>query len=254
MSDFSYPAPDPANYAQAEPFPHAVVTSAWDEQLLRECKAEISSFGEWDGEKRFYGARKKHYCGDIDRLPPSVRRVISRASQPRFLRWLEELTGEASLLPDPYLEGGGIHHVAPGGFLKVHADFNWNARLNLYRRLTVLIYLNDNWDESWGGALELWTNDMAHCFKHIYPHNNTMVVFTTDDRSFHGQPHPATSPDGIHRDSIAVYYYSPLKPGRNFTVPRVTTDYRPIEGDSFKPGGGGWRTRTRDRLSNLTRR
>lgn len=238
MSAFSYPTLGRAAYEQADPFPHAVVTSAWDRDLMRDCKAEINAFDDWDGEKRFYGSRQKRWCGDIHRLPPSVQRVIGEASQPRFLRWLEEFTGEDCLMPDPYLEGGGIHQISEGGFLKVHADFNWNEQLHLYRRLNILLYLNDEWDESWGGALELWTTDMARCSKRIFPRANTMVVFTTDDCSFHGHPHPLTSPEGVHRDSIALYYYSPLRPERNYAESRVSTDYRPIEGDAFKAGGG----------------
>jgi hypothetical protein len=156
---------------------------------------------------------------------------------------------EKSLVPDPYLEGGGIHQIGTGGYLKVHADFNWNERLNLYRRLNILIYLNDSWDESWGGALELWTSDMARCSKRVPPQSNTMVVFTTDDRSFHGHPHPLATPDGVHRDSIPLYYYSSLRPERNFAAARLSTDYRPIEGDTFRAGGGGWLSRTRSKLS-----
>ena len=244
LPDFAYPIADRAAYSSADPFPHAAFRNAWDDELLHACKDEISSFADWEGEKAFYGASKKRYCGDFSRLPLSVRRVITEASQPRFLQWLQDLTGEKSLVPDPYLKGGGIHQIAAGGFLKVHADFNWNEQLNLYRRLNILIYLNDGWDESWGGALELWTSDMKQCGKRIYPFGNTMVVFTTHDHSFHGHPHPLATPSGVYRDSIALYYYSPLKPEEHFAATRLSTDYRPIDGDEFKRGGMTWLQRS----------
>lgn len=250
MSAFSFPTPDRLTYERAEPFPHAVFTGAWDVELLRLCKAEISSFTNWEGEKDFYGALKKRFCADIDRLPPSVQRVVAEASGPRFLGWLKQLTGERSLVADPYLEGGGIHQMAPGGFLKIHADFNWNEQLQLFRRLNVLLYLNDEWDERWGGALELWCTDMSRCCKSVLPVNNTMVVFTTDDVSFHGVPRELGSPEGINRDSIALYYYSPVRPSRNFTHRRLATDYRPIEGDSFRASrGASWLKRVAARLN-----
>jgi Rps23 Pro-64 3,4-dihydroxylase Tpa1-like proline 4-hydroxylase len=163
-------------------------------------------------------------------------RLIQEASSPRFLAWLTALTGEQALVPDPYLQGGGVHQIGSGGFLKVHADFNWSERLQLYRRLNLLLYLNPDWQPQWGGALELWNEDMSACITTILPEANTMVVFTTDDRSFHGHPHPLACPEYITRDSIALYYYSPLRPAANWAARRKITDYRPIPGDTFKPG------------------
>lgn len=159
--------------------------------------------------------------------------VIAEASSPQFLLWLQELTGENALLPDPYLEGGGIHRIYSGGYLKVHADFNWNSRIHLYRRLNLLLYLNKDWQESWGGALELWSQDMKSCEKTIYPTMNTMAIFTTDDKSYHGHPHPMSCPVDVRRDSIALYYYSPIKPEVNFKEERTATNWRPIAGDNF---------------------
>lgn len=72
--------------------------------------------------------------------------------------------------------------------------------------------------------------------KSVLPSLNTMAIFTTDDRSFHGHPHCLSCPEGVYRESIALYYYSSVMPVKNFSEPRVSTDYRPIEGDSFEAG------------------
>ena len=230
---FRYPDQAAADYAAASPFAHAVFDQAWEPQLLDDCKREIASFDGWAGQKDFFGSRKKRYCGDIEALPPSVAGLIREASSPAFLDWLSALTGEQALLPDPYLEGGGIHQIVSGGFLKVHADFNWNKRLQLYRRLNVLIYLNPGWDERWGGALELWHPNLSACARRVFPHHNTMVVFTTDDHSFHGHPQPLECPEHVTRDSIALYYYSPIRPKSHFAARRKQTDYRPVGEEQF---------------------
>lgn len=216
---FSYPD---AKYEQ-DPFPHAVIKGAWSEDLLAGCKQEALTFTEWDGEKSFHGAQRKRFCGSPDKLPTATKLAVQEASGPAFLEWLEEVTGEKSLIPDPYLMGGGMHSIRTGGFLKIHADFNWHPKLHLYRRLNVLLYLNE-WHSAWGGHLELWKQDA--CAKKVAPERNTMVVFTTDDASFHGHPEPLACPDYITRDSIALYYYSAFRPERNFKVPRLNTDYR----------------------------
>lgn len=248
---FSHPAPAELGYAQASPFPHAVLRGAWKPELLDACKAEIGRFTDWDGEKDFYGSKKKRYCGDIERLPPSVQRLIHEAGSPAFLRWLMELTGEQALLPDPFLEGGGIHQIVAGGFLKVHADFNWNEQMQLFRRLNVLIYLNRDWNPAWEGSLELWEQDMSRSAVSVAPEFNTMVVFTTDDKSFHGHPRPLACPAGVTRDSIALYYYSPIEPAKNFRGRRLDTDYRPIGGEDFGLYDASLSGRIRNRLKKI---
>ena len=251
---FNYPDPALQNYTGNSPFPHVVLKDCWNPIWLASCKRDMATFQSWDGEKDFFGSRKKRYCGNIEMLPASVARIIHEASSPAFLEWLIALTGEKALLPDPYLEGGGVHQITTGGFLKVHADFNWNERLQLYRRLNLLLYLNPNWESHWGGALELWKTDMSAYEATVLPQANTMVIFTTDDRSFHGHPHPLACPIEITRDSIALYYYSPIQPSSNFRERRIGTDYRPIQGDAFQVYDSSLLGRIKNRLKGLLQR
>ena len=54
-----------------------------------------------------------------------------------------------------------MHEIKRGGHLGVHADFNVHKGMNALRRINLLIYLNDDWDPSYGGDLELWAKDMS---------------------------------------------------------------------------------------------
>ncbi len=81
------------------------------------------------------------------------------------LQFLEALTGIEGLIPDPYFGGAGPHQILPGGFLKVHADFNWHPMLKLDRRLNLLVYLNRDWREEYGGHLELWDTKAERCVR-----------------------------------------------------------------------------------------
>ena len=49
----------------------------------------------------------------------------------------------------------------------------------MWRRLNVLIYLNTEWDEAWGGHLELWEAERKTCVKRIAPIFNRAVIFDT---------------------------------------------------------------------------
>ncbi|XOJ73951.1 2OG-Fe(II) oxygenase [Candidatus Pelagibacter sp. Uisw_114] len=106
-----------------------------------------------------------------------MKKLIDEAYSIKFLNWLKSFTGEEIILPDPELVGGGIHSTVKGGFLKIHADFNWNKRLKLYRKLNLLIYLNKKWNDEWGGDLELWSKDVKTCEKKIIPIFNKTCNF-----------------------------------------------------------------------------
>jgi Rps23 Pro-64 3,4-dihydroxylase Tpa1-like proline 4-hydroxylase len=137
-------------------------------------------------------------------MPAAAVKIIRVASRPEFLLWLEELTGIKGLVPDPYLKGGGVHRIGRGGFLKMHTDFNFHNELRLYRRLNLLLYLNEDWQHVWDGGLYLGKGYE----KYIEPEFNSMVIFETSETSWHGHPEPLRCPDGTHRDSIALYYYT----------------------------------------------
>jgi Rps23 Pro-64 3,4-dihydroxylase Tpa1-like proline 4-hydroxylase len=139
-----------------------------------------------------------------------------------MLHFLERLTGIDGLIPDPYFGGGGIHQIEPGGFLEVHADFNWHPKLRLDRRLNMLIYLNRDWPEEYGGHLELWDRQLRECVRSILPVFNRTVVFSTTDSSYHGHPRPLGCPPGRTRKSVSLYYYTNGRPDEERSAPHDT--------------------------------
>ena len=77
--------------------------------------------------------------------------------------------------------------------------------------MNVIVYLNEDWREEYNGALELWSRDMKHAVQRIAPLWNRCVIFNTDADSWHGHPDPLTTPDGVLRRSLALYYYTASK-------------------------------------------
>jgi hypothetical protein len=151
-------------------------------------------------------------------------------SQP-VLEFLEGLTGIDALLPDPYFNGGGFHETSRGGKLGVHADFRIHERLNVQRRINLLIYLNETWDDSWRGQLELWDRNMTECRVRVSPLWNRCVVFSTDADSWHGHPDELLTPEHVKRRSVALYYYTASKNVYN-EVPNLSTMYQARPTDS----------------------
>lgn len=202
-------------YQTAKPFPHIalddVLPSAAVDAVLAEFPGEDSPY--WAFKRSRTSVKQDSRRADKELfLPPFIRRLIWELNSAVFLLFLSELTGIEGLTPDPYLEGGGVHQIPRGGFLKIHADFNRHPVTDLHRRLNVLIYLNKDWRPEYGGDLELWPEDMSRCARRIAPLAGRMAVFSTSDTSYHGHPDPLACPPGSTRKSLALYYYTAERP------------------------------------------
>ena len=195
-------------YQQAEPFPHIIIDDFISSEVLEKCLEEFPE--ENDPESIMFNRDQERLKTGFnpDYLSSSVRSLFYSFNSRPFLQFLENLTGIKGLIPDPYFMGGGFHRIAQGGHLSVHADFNHHDKLNLERRINVLIYLNKNWSEDYGGQIELWDQNMEKCVVSATPEFNRCVIFNTTLNSYHGNPQVINHPDAISRKSIALYYYT----------------------------------------------
>lgn len=135
--------------------------------------------------------------------------MTDELNSPAFVNMLSRMTGLPGLIPDPSLEGGGLHQSGRGGFLNVHTDFsNHHYHKHWRRRVNLILYLNDSWRDEWGGAIEFWETSMRRCMARYAPQLNHAVIFTTDERSLHGFPEPLRCPENVSRKSLALYYYT----------------------------------------------
>ena len=211
-------------YQTAQPFPHIVLDDFLPPDVLRGVLAEFPS----NESKRFFDRdqeRFKFQFAPQDIESGHIRNLFAELNSQAFLGFLEEMTGMEGLLPDPHFEGGGLHETKRGGHLGVHADFNVHGRLKVERRLNLLVYLNEDWSDDYGGKLELWKQDMSKCEVTVAPVFGRAVIFTTALDSFHGHPDPLTCPPERTRRSIATYYYRSPEEGLA-ALPRRTTNFR----------------------------
>ena len=206
------------SYLAAEPFPHTVIDGLFNDTDLDAVLSEFPAPEEmrW---MRFDNPHEKKlgFFHESSVLGDRVRRLLDALNGFETLLFLEQLTGIDGLIPDPYFGGGGLHQIEPGGFLKVHVDFNVHPKLKLDRRLNMLVYLNRDWREEYGGHLELWDPTLTTCRKKILPVFNRTVIFSTTDSSYHGHPTPLTSPPGVTRKSVSLYYYTAGRPAEEIS-------------------------------------
>ena len=211
-------------YQNASPFPHIVIDDFLPAELLRKVLAEFPST---EGKKFFDRdqERFKFQLSPNESESSVVRNLFAELNGEAFLAFLAEMTGIHGLISDPHFVGGGLHETKRGGHLSIHADFNIHERLNVERKLNLLIYLNEDWPDEYGGALELWDRGMKTCEKRVAPVFGRAVIFNTALDSFHGHPDPLNCPPDRARRSLATYYYAAHEKGLA-ALPKRNTNFQ----------------------------
>ena len=158
---------------------------------------------------------EKKACNRWDRFPPLTYKIFSNLLSMDFVSKLSEITGITPLYPDIGLHGGGWHMHGKSGNLAVHLDYSIHPKLNLQRKLNLIVYLEEDYDPAWGGSLQLWSHNKdnkrpLNKVKEIEPIFNKAIIFDTTQKSWHGFPEPIHPPEGKMRKSFAVYYMTDI--------------------------------------------
>jgi Rps23 Pro-64 3,4-dihydroxylase Tpa1-like proline 4-hydroxylase len=118
-------------------------------------------------------------------MGPATRALVAERDRPRSCA-LETLRASRCSRSGP---DGGLAEMAPSGFLNVHRDFlAHTTRTHWSRQVNLLLFLNSDWPDDYGGDLELWDAGVTRCVRSILPVMNRCVIFVTSKHSFHGVP------------------------------------------------------------------
>ncbi|MEZ5363984.1 MAG: 2OG-Fe(II) oxygenase [Bryobacterales bacterium] len=159
-----------------------------------------------------------------------------------FRRWVGRVSDIEDLLFDPDYVGGGTHENIDRQELDAHVDFNFHPKTRLHRRLNLILFVNREWGEDWGGQLQLhrdpWLPPAEDEVRSVVPIGNRCVLFETTETSWHGFPAIRIPEDkkGATRRSVAVYFYTRTRPAE-LTGPEHSTYYvpRPLP-EQIRPG------------------
>lgn len=219
-----------SRYQGAQPFPHIHLADLLDADTARSLAEQFPqpSSDAWIQYKHFN--ENKAGLTKRELFPEAFQQIVDELNSAEFLAWLSQLSGIPNLVGDATLEGGGLHQSGRGGFLNLHTDFTMHHHhKNWRRRLNLILYLNPQWREEWGGAIELWDGEMRKCRASVQPFLNHALIFSTTDESYHGFPEKLCCPDGVSRKSLALYYYT-IESDSQFTG--HSTDYHARPTDS----------------------
>src|SRR5688572_3494597 len=213
------------------PFPHLVL-----DQFFRPDFAQrlLDAFPSFDPQKAMnelgvVGGKAVHQ--NIRELAQPYKDLDELVQSEDFLKFTSGITRIPDLIYDPDYVGGGTHENLHGQELDPHADFNYHPAYKWHRRLNLLIYLNPEWEEDWGGSIELHSdpwNPEGNEVKSSLPIMNRCLIFETSEQSWHGFKR-IKLPDnqrGLSRKSIAFYFY---------TKERPQSEIRPEHGTFYVP-------------------
>ena len=195
------------HWGSLDPFPHLVLDNFFDDELAHELAADFPDYDSpvWHTYENAIEVKKT--LNNWHHFSPALYKFFTDINSRECYRIFERLT-HCTLYPDHGLHGGGLHIHGAGGRLNTHLDYSIHPKLGLERRLNLIVYLNAQWQDSWGGALGFWRDDggkPGELVKSIAPLFNRAVIFDTTN-AWHGLPEPITCPPGQHRKSLAVYY------------------------------------------------
>lgn len=215
-------------FTSADPFPHVVIDDFFAPEFAAALLDTFPAFerGNAVGDDGKVGG--KSTLERVRALGPAYQRLDDAIQSPAFLQLIGRITGIDGLLYDPWYLGGGTHENRHGMSLDPHVDFNYHPSERWHRRLNLIVYLNPEWEESWGGNLELFRDphEDRRPTRSVVPRFNRCVIFETSERSWHAFDRialPAGRED-LTRRSVALYFYSHERPAEE-TAPRHTTYY-----------------------------
>jgi len=192
-------------YLRARPWPHLVLEDLIDPGVIAAAEAQELQRAlnlELVTGNRMVKAQSTEVSGQ------AAQEILDSLLTPEFVSFLEGVTGIAGLIPDPSHAWAGIHVSPPGSSQALHRDFRLHPTNGLFHRVNVLVYLNSDWKEEYGGKLELWSTGKHAFVQQFPPVAGKLVLFETTPYAFHGVPDPVRCPPGRARISLASYYYT----------------------------------------------
>jgi Rps23 Pro-64 3,4-dihydroxylase Tpa1-like proline 4-hydroxylase len=220
-----------------EPFDYWVIDNFAPIDVARQLSSEFMDYNYPKWYCYNNPLENKKTCNDWWEFPSKTYEFFMYLASADFVGKLKSLTGIEKLYPDIGLHGAGWHIHGTGGKLNVHLDYSIHPKLKLQRKLNLILYLSEDWNPEWGGALELWTHDTRvnrAKDKRVAIENafNRAVIFDTTQNSWHGFPEPLTCPEGVYRKSIAFYYLT--DPPKNIET-RTRALYSPYKDQKYNP-------------------
>lgn len=220
-----------SQFEAAKPFPLIVIDNFLPPDVAEQIWSEVNVNTDLQKSNDYIFAKNKFENPALHAVGPAVDALRDMLTSQAFASELSKIYG-GNLFVDPNFIGGGLHRGGEDSFLDMHVDFGIHPNNRRWvRELNLLLYLNKNWEKSYGGELQLRNKNTDETAA-IEPLFNRMVIMITKDYTFHGYK-KINFPPGMYRTSIAAYAYSEADADADLGNLVTTTQWVP-EGGVFK--------------------
>ena len=193
-------------FNNARPFRFVVIDNAIDPLLAEKLAMEFPTIEEMKVKYKGINESKSEHS-DFENLHPSFQSLKQGFSNRTLIDTIEKISRIPVLETIHDRFGYGLHQGGRNSFLDIHVDYNLHPMEKKQRRLNLILFLNKNWQEDWGGALEFWNKDVSKCMQSIPPLFNRCVIFECNEISYHGYSR-INCPEAESRKSFYHYYFS----------------------------------------------
>ena len=147
----------------------------------------------------------KYVAAQMNLYNPLLEEAIYAFQDSRVVELVSEICGLKDIYPDANLYAGGISAMAHKQFLNPHLDNSHDKDRQRWRVLNLLFYVTPDWEESYGGNLELWPGGLGKEQITVHSKFNRLAVMATHNSSLHSVS-PVTF-EGV-RCCVSNYYFS----------------------------------------------
>ncbi|MBE9137881.1 2OG-Fe(II) oxygenase [Nodosilinea sp. LEGE 07088] len=197
-------------YNSGKPFPHLVIDGLFPEHALSRIVHEFPREDQCEWLTWHTKNEQKKTSRGTAGVSIFTQLFCFWLNSTEFIEQIKQITGIDDLVPDPTFFGAGLHEMGRDGWLNLHADYTQHPIMPLTRRVNLLIYLNHDWELSWGGDLVLQDPIKAQQRASYPPLFNCTIIFPTTTETLHGVPQPLSCPMDRSRKLISIYYWSPI--------------------------------------------
>jgi Rps23 Pro-64 3,4-dihydroxylase Tpa1-like proline 4-hydroxylase len=147
----------------------------------------------------------KYVAAQMNLYNPILEEIIYAFQDKKIVDLIAEICDIKEAIPDENLYAGGISMMGKNQFLNPHLDNSHDKDRERWRVLNLLYYVTPNWEENYGGNLELWPNGLKEKQVTIHSKFNRLIVMATHNNSLH-----SVSPVTFHgfRCCVSNYYFS----------------------------------------------
>jgi hypothetical protein len=206
------------SFKDSKPFDHCIVEDFFLKDISNLLEKEFPDYEDELWQEYSNELEEKKLTNNWNHFKPLTYKILCVLNSEFFCKILSEIMGINPLYSDQGLNGGGWHIHKSGGKLNPHLDYSLHPKLELQRKLNLIIYLNSSWQKDWGGELGLWAksdsgNAPGKLIKIIKPVFNRAIIFDTTQNSWHSILGKLSLPKGQCRKSLALYYLTDPQTG-----------------------------------------